>query len=352
MHKVICGLATLALLSGMAQAEVVAIAKENRCVWPGGPVLDGPTGENFFGGAVVSWFLAAKTPKDVATLAGLLDKYIKDKCVFVDGRPFQGIMLKSYQKAFKDTANWDGARERIEALKTANPDAIYLSALEVQWWIDAGWSARGTGYASSVTRDGMRLFQERLLRAESLLIETKPRAAELPYWYQQMLVVQSALGGSGSDRDNIFVEGASRFKTYYPLYFTMLNFLSPRWGGSWGAIDSLVAWSVKNTQATEGNALYARMYWNIGETMREGEQLFKSTKAQWPKMKAGFEDLMMKNPDSLWNLNNYAEFSCEAGDGATFRMLRKKMDKQVVAEAWNRGYPLDVCEAKFRGTRS
>lgn len=346
--KTCCALAALVLLSGTAQSAVQPVPADGRCTWPGGPVLDGATTDSFFGGAIVAWFAPVN---NIASLANVLTDYNKKQCVFLDGKPFQGILLGAYTRAFKDLKDWDRALARVNELKTAYPDAIYLPSLETEYWIAAAWFVRGGGYASSVTPDGMKLFTQRMERAEKLLKDTAPRAMELPQWYEQMIKVQSALGRSETERDKVFVDGATRYKTYWPLYFTMQTYLLPRWGGSWSTIDNFVDWSVKNTENTEGKALYARLYWSVAGSMLDGEQLFKTTKAQWPKMKAGFQDLMAKNPDSRWNLNNFAEFACEAGDSATYRALRKQIGKDILPNAWRRGYVMEVCDAKFKATK-
>jgi hypothetical protein len=145
----------------------------------------------------------------------------------------------------------------------------------------------------------------------------------------------------------VFLEGTQKFKTYYPTYFTMLNFLLPKWSGSWKTVDNLVQWSVENTKEIDGNSMYARLYWSAAESLSEKEKLFKDTRASWSKMKRGFDDLMERNPKSKWNLNNFARFACMAGDKKTYVALRRKIGKDVIDEAWKGNTSLDLCETKF-----
>jgi hypothetical protein len=245
-------------------------------------------------------------------------------------------------------AGWEIIRSSYLApIKKKYPKSPIAAAAEAQYWIDYAWDARGTGYSGSVTVDGRKLYNERLAKAEQILIESRPYASSMPFWYEQMVAVQSALGRPSAERDKIFVEGISKFNDYYPTYFVMLNFLLPRWGGSWEAVDDLVSQSVKQTEASQGTAMYARLYWKAAENLTEGTKLFGGTRASWPKMKKGLEDLMQRHPASKWNLNNFAKFSCMAGDKKTFLALRKRIARDIVHSAWPQNLSLDLCERKF-----
>jgi len=268
-------------------------------------------------------------------------------CVFDDGRPKLSVLKYGYSRIFTNQTDWSKSLDRINYLKKRFPNKPFVALAEAQYWAEYAWNARGQGYASSVTREGWKLFHERLEKAEKVLIDTKSYSSELPTWYDQMILVQSALGRSEEDRDKTFIEGTKRYKTFYSTYFTMLNYLSPKWGGTWETVDNLVKWSVDNTKEIDGNSMYARLYWVASGELPEGESLFKNTRASWPKMKTGFEDLIARHPKSNWNLNNFAKFACQAGDKKTFLVLRRKIGKSVMDSAWEGNPSLDLCETKF-----
>lgn len=128
----------------------------------------------------------------------------------------------------------------------------------------------------------------------------------------------------------------------------MTSSLLPWWSGSWEVIDQLAELSVKNTSKDQGNSLYARIYWNLnGLIYGRPLTLFKDTKAKWPKMKQGFQDLLRLTPNSLWNRVNYLAFACAAGDRDTFIQVRKTFADEVVVALWPQITPLDICEQKF-----
>jgi hypothetical protein len=179
-----------------------------------------------------------------------------------------------------------------------------------------------------------------------VLLDSKFYAAELPVWYDTMIQVQSALDRPAEDRDKTFLEGTQKFKTYYPIYSTMLNYLLPQWGGGWETVDNLVNWSVENTKEIDSNAMYARLYWYASERLPIDTKLFKDTRASWPKMKRGFDDMMSQYPKSKWNLNNFAMFACMAEDKETFLALRNKIGNDVMRDVWRHDTSLELCEIK------
>jgi hypothetical protein len=280
-------------------------------------------------------------------LKNMINDWNSPSCVFDDGYPRLLALDEGFSDAFRRQPDWSVSLARIEVLKSKFPSTAFVTIAEARYWIDYAWVARGGGFASSVTSDGWKLFRERLEKAEKVLINTKSYSDKLPNWYDNMIIVQSALDRPADERDIVFLEGARKYKTYYPIYSTMLYYLSPKWGGDWETVDNLVKWSVDNTKEIDGNSMYARLYWAVSANLQEGERLFKSTRASWPQMKNGFEDLMSRHPNSKWNLNNFAKFACMAGDKKTFLTIRRQVGNDVMDDAWSQKLSLDLCDTKF-----
>lgn len=319
------------------------VPEEERCkVYPNDP-NDGPRAMQMFSGLVAGAVLNLVG----AVLEQRVNEWNSSSCLLDDGRPRLTALIPGYSEAFRYEKDWSKSLHRVNTLRQQYPKSPFAALAQAQYWIDHAWEARGSGYASSVAPDAWKLFRERLEKAEQVLTETKSYASELPNWYVQMITVQSTLDRPAGERDKTFLEGTKKFKTFQPIYFTMLNFLSPKWGGSWGTVDNLVKWSVENTKDTEGDTMYARLYWAASSGLPEGENVFKSSRASWQKMKKGFEDLMTRYPKSKWNLNNFARFACLAGDKKTFLALRRQVGKDVIHDAWPRNTSVDLCDNKF-----
>ena len=84
----------------------------------------------------------------------------------------------------------------------------------------------------------------------------------------------------------------------------------------------------------EGVGMYARIYWYASQAQFD-DDLFGKSMVDWPKMKAGFEDVISRYPDS-WNINNYAKFACLAKDKNKTSELFKRIGDTVVIQAWTR----------------
>lgn len=319
---------------------VPPIPENQHCqVSPGNP-NDGPDAVAGYAAEISNFFW-----NDEGFLKREINDWNTPACVFEDGRPRVAVLRDGYNQAFSNESDWSKSLARVEYLKKKFPNEAFAAMAEARYWSAYAWDARGGGYASSVSEDGWKLFRERLEQAERVLLDTKSYAAQLPDWYDEMINVQSSLSRPEGERDQVFLEGVKRYPAYYPIYFTMLNYLLPKWGGTWRTVDNMVKWSVEHTQAQEGMSMYARLYWVVGGDPEVN--LFKDTFASWPKMKRGFEDLMARHPKSKWNLNNFAKFACMAGDKQTFLALRGQLGKDVIDAAWPQTTSLDLCETKF-----
>jgi len=334
------------LASQIAVAGIAPIPEEQRCKVLGDNANDGPMAMDMFSGWVAENLVAVESGGG-DWLERDVNEWNKPTCVLDDGRPRLAALIPGYQMAFHSEKDWSKSLYRVNLLKEKYPNTAFSALAEVEYWIAYAWNVRGSGYASSVTPDAWRLFRERMEKAEQILINTKPYSAELPNWYGQMIIVQSALDRPLSERENVFLEGAKRYKTFLPIYFTMLNFMLPKWGGSWEVVDDFIKRSVEYTKKTEGNSMYARLYWAVFSGSGHSANFYRETPASWPKMKKGFEDLMVRYPKSSWNLNNFAKFACLAKDKKTFLLLRRQIDDRIIQAAWPQNISVDVCDHRF-----
>lgn len=292
----------------------------------------------------VSAFLARK---DYTILRTMINEVNNPKCLYADGLPRLGSIHNGFTRFFTDVADWAKKREVVEEVKKAMPNEPLSALLEAEYWRAYAWDARGSGYASAVSADGWKLFGERLAMAEKVLLTSKQYASSNPIWYEEMLIVKSASSASHRERETVFLEGIEKHGWYLPLYFTMENFLLPWWGGNWDIIDNMAAWSVQKTKSNMGETIYARLYWAAAGNGQKVNNVFKDTKATWPKMKRGFDDLIKQFPDSRRNLNAYARFACDADDRQTYNKLRKQIANAIFEDVWDAKRRHEVCDAKF-----
>ena len=243
--------------------------------------------------------------------------------------------------------NWDDAYKIVTEWRHKNPSSRAAALVEVMYWDGYAWNARGEGAAASVTDEGWKLFNERLDRAEKVLLECKPFAGGSPLWGKLQLDVGLGLNWSKDELLRSFAESAAKEPYYYPLYTSMTRSLLPKWGGSWKLVDDFIRAAVKNTESVEGHSMYARLYWTVDPCNCEAGGLFQESLANWEEMKRGFEDMATRYPHSAWIVNQFAAYACIAGDKTTFQRLRLKIGRTITPSAWPASNSLDLCEHKF-----
>lgn len=225
----------------------------------------------------------------------------------------------------------------------ASPKSPAAHLARAQLLVTHAWTLRGGGWAKDVPAGAWQPFHEYMTQAEQYLLEHKAVAGADPNWYGLMFKVAAAQQWDRDKYERLLQEALSQAPTYYQNYFDALDYLLPKWGGNAAEIEIFADHAVEISRATEGNAMYARIYWYAAQSQYSNSNLISDSRVSWPKMKAGFEDVMKKYPDR-WNLNNYARFACEAKDQAKAKELMKRVGKNPLMAAWRNEVIFEECE--------
>jgi len=241
------------------------------------------------------------------------------------------------EQAFAHTADW----------RRAVKNSVIAELIEAMLLRDWGWSARGTGYANTVSAQNMAIYSERTEMAATALAELTERASDNPLWYTLSLDVGL---DQAKDRDtlrNIFDRGIEKAPDYLPLYRAMLRILMPRWGGSFDEVDRFIDQMQARNARDRGYERYAQLYaiyaWLEGDTL----DLFADTGAGWSGMKLGFAGLTKRYPQSDAVLNTFANFSCRASDKDTYLQLRKAVGLKPASSVWSDKISVESCDKKL-----
>jgi hypothetical protein len=279
----------------------------------------------------------------VDDLERLLNDMANGQQRMADGRWKLMPVMSGLSERFAGAKDWHHDVQVIERWRAKYPESGAAATVEAFYWTQYAWDARGTGYIQSVTKEAYAIFLERLQHAESVLKVGSKNARQFPPWYQQYLIVARGLDWPRAVMLDLFGAAVKAFPDYPPFYFTTVVNVTPKWGGSWLAVDTFVDEAARADQGVDGEILYARLYWLLAQDGGVNFDLFRATHASWPRMKKGFEQMMRAYPHSAWNLNNFAAFACRAGDRKTFNDLRARMGDVITPEAWTGSYSLDVC---------
>jgi hypothetical protein len=288
---------------------------------------------------IIGWLYVHNQYDD---LDRLFDDWNDSRERLADGRwklvMFHNAMVGTFR------SDWQQALDDVRHWREAKPQSRAAILTEALYWLQYAWLARGGGPANSVTPEAWSLFKERLLKADTLLRQTKPLTGSSPLWGRISLEVALGLDVPRQQMLETFMEVSKDGPVYTPHYTAMANALSPRWGGSWEWVDQFVRAAVTRTAGTEGYSLYARIYWTVREQHPDTFELFRDSRANWPDMKRGFDDLMRAYPHSAAVVNEFAATACMANDKESFRALRLKLGKAITRESWPTNHSLDLCD--------
>lgn len=280
-------------------------------------------------------------------LDALVDQWLPMTCKLLDGRPKLNFLDWGFKRYYENRGGPEAYREAVTRLKAARPNASYTVIAEATYWIEYGGNARGTGYIGTVSADNYQLYLQRFQKAEDVLLNNKERGSILPGWYELTMTVQSRLGRPREVVDQVFLEGTKKFPNYLPLYIAKRNSQEPKWGGSWQAVDDTIRLAVKNTEATEGQSMYARLYFGVWENLSRRESFLVDTRVSWPKLERGFKDLIALYPNSLLPARMFLRLACHENKKQTYLENRKFLGKLRPEDHW-----IPACDNRLGYTAS
>ena len=283
---------------------------------------------------------------DFQSIIMAADIWKERKCLLPDGESQAEYLLSGFSLYFRGAQGWEVSRKQLDKFKSAYPGSAVPYLAEARYWSDYANSARGFGYASTVTSNGWKLFNERLQKSNEILQAIKKEAADWPQWYWQEIRVQALLGEGKDPIDKTFNEGIEKFPNELAIYTERAYYLEPRWGGSWGEADKIALLALGKVRREPSDATYARMYWSRGDLLPVQSALFSESGASWPRMRNGFIELLKKYPTSTRISNAFLSYSCMAGDRNTYLKYRNSFP-MLDASGWRDQEDRARCDAAF-----
>lgn len=195
------------------------------------------------------------------------------------------------------------------------------------------WMYRGDGFNYQVRREDWKPFEKYVEKARVVLESCKDIGSKDPEWYVLMIDVATAQNWDAQRFHALLDEATTNFPFYYQIYFEAVNYLTPKWHGSKKEIEDFANQVVTRTSRKEKSGMYARIYW-VASQANYGSDLFTSSDVVWGKMSKAIDDVIEMYPDE-WNINNFAYFSCLAGDAHKANKLIRMIDGKPIISAWH-----------------
>lgn len=241
-----------------------------------------------------------------------------------------------------DEAYWTDLERKALKWISSNPDSPAGHLVYADFLMSHGWMYRGNGWSNQVRKEDWKPFHEYISKAGKYLMEHKAVASRDPHWYELMVKVATAEGWDIKDFNALVDEATARYPYFYQTYFAAITYLTPKWHGSKAEIENFAQKAVKITRKEEGDAMYSRIYW-VASQSNYGDSLFTGSDVIWSKMSKSIDDVLKRYPDQ-WNLNNFAYFSCLAGDAEKTSDLMSRITGRPILQAWKSMDFYDRCK--------
>jgi Domain of unknown function (DUF4034) len=235
------------------------------------------------------------------------------KALFRDG----SWKIRQFYTAFEPSdeepdQTWKAVDQIHREWITAKPASITAHVAHANFFVNYAWYVRGSGYASSVSERENFSFEKRLESALKILQASREFPEKDPMWWNVAITTAVGQGWPKKAFDQIVDEAVTFEPTYHRHDLQRAYSLLPRWYGEPGDWE---AYAMKATERKGG--LGAETYARIVIFMRPfHEQIFRNSKASWPKTKEGLQQLRAKYPDSLQFTNEAALLATMASDQA------------------------------------
>jgi len=256
--------------------------------------------------------------------------------LIADGQPrlaalYRGVAMcvdKKCPDADAPEADWIAVHERLE--QWAETGSVLALLARVHFQRAYAWRARGPGFVDTVPSEQWPIFRQRVAAAQALFAELPAAAAQMP-WYAELMLLLHRDGGNWSRTEALqaYEYARARDPWYLSLYFVRGSLSAPKWGGSIAEHAEFVEQEIARADSPDLAAvLYARLHWSNQSWM-----MFADKIASWPKFRDSFDRLVELHPDQ-WNINNYGQFACNAGDHVRLHEQLLRME-YVIVPAWH-----------------
>lgn len=284
--------------------------------------------------------------EDYAELDKIFDRISSGEERFADGSSYLQTYLVALDEIYAARQRWDGDLGRIKQWQSERPASSAAKFAEARYWYTYAWQARGSAFASKVTKESWTLFHERLAKANAVLDEMKPLAKQIPGWYTQKIQMATDAGDDKLARA-MFDEGIAQHPHFYAIYLAMARSFQARWGGSDEALEQFADEAVKMAQGFEGRGIYSRIFSTVDNTHGTPFMSEKNPLPSWKKLNAGFAELIKLYPKSDKLLNQYTSVACRSDDSKLYRQLRTKLGAYLDEKMFT-VVAVDVCDRRHK----
>lgn len=248
--------------------------------------------------------------------------------------------LDSFFVAFKDLPRntpdslWRSRISKAEQWVAERPQSTVANLVLAETWTAYAWVARGSGPASSVSNEGWEQFRARLARAHAYLDAARKCPEKSPRYGLTAARIDLGEHWDAETSRASFDEAVASYPTVSAYYFARAWYLQPRWNGGPGEWEAFASMAADRLTGSEGDVLYARIVWHL-DTVGV-ENVFRESKADWPRVQRGFLILLQQYPEELTVMTKFAKLGALAGDRQQAQEMFQRISNRVDSSVWSK----------------
>lgn len=207
------------------------------------------------------------------------------------------------------------------------------------FYIGYAWNARGGGWANTVTKEGWKLFYERLNLSKHDLEKAYQLNPQDPNAAGFMLIVGRGLGFTRSDMEKWFKRALTADPNNFFAYKQKLEYLKPKWHGSEEEVTKFFTECSLDSPAVflridAYEDTFNKVWWENKRNNRDLRNIYYDSKALeniYKQMKI----YLKYHPDSILALTYFAKIACLARDYPLAYELFTKTEVTWIKECWH-----------------
>ena len=173
---------------------------------------------------------------------------------------FYTAMARSFDDDVADTEGWNRRFAWADRWIAAYPQSPTARVMRGHIEFLRGVSYRGTGWAQDVTPENNANYLRYTSQAADYLLEHRAVASKSPYFYTTLLIIGFRMDWPEFELMALFDEGAERYPYYFGLFSVPMMYYTPRWGGSFEAMEAFARHAMTRVPPADRAVLYTRLY--------------------------------------------------------------------------------------------
>lgn len=251
-----------------------------------------------------------------------------------------GALMAPAAGTYASSANdWTTHLARLQRWVMQRPDSITARVALGTAQLQYAWSARGGGYADSVTEDGWKLLQQRAEVAAKTLMDAFSLQAKCPEWFLTMQMTARALGQSREVQTAIFEKAIAFEPDYHYFYRAQAELLMPKWEGEEGEMAAFAQQAADRIGGQKGDMIYYEIATFVNCGCDNDRKLYGMS---WPRIKRGYTALEEQYEESIANLNAMAYMAGMSGDMSYADEMFKRIGEGWDKKVWHKRENFDM----------